>query len=102
MVSLDRTNEAGFSLFETLADSNFSPSDEAGNKDIRRKIFEAVEMLPTEQKEVFLLRMEGDLSFKEIAAIQRVSINTALARMQYALAKLKNELKEEYRREKAE
>jgi DNA-directed RNA polymerase specialized sigma24 family protein len=37
-----------------------------------------------------------DLPFKEIARIQRVSINTALARMQYALRKLRTLLKEDY------
>ena len=35
------------------------------------------------------MRTEGDLPFKEIARLQKVSINTALARMQYALEKLR-------------
>jgi RNA polymerase sigma-70 factor (ECF subfamily) len=50
-----------------------------------------------EQREVFWLRMQGGLSFKEIAKVQKCSINTALARMQYALSKLRNELGDEYR-----
>jgi len=45
--------------------------------------------LPPDQREVFLMRVESDLPFKEIARIQKVSINTALARMQYALNKLR-------------
>ncbi|MBO5763225.1 MAG: sigma-70 family RNA polymerase sigma factor [Lentisphaeria bacterium] len=54
-------------------------------------IRKAVETLSPDQKEVFLLRQEG-VSFKEIAEIQQCSLNTALARMQYALKKLKKQL----------
>jgi len=46
---------------------------------------------------VFLMRTEMELPFKEIAGIQDVSINTALARMQYALGKLRPMLREHYR-----
>lgn len=49
--------------------------------------------LPPEQREVFLLRRE-ERSFKEIAAMQNCSINTVLARMQYALKNLRSKLSE--------
>ena len=42
------------------------------------------------------MRMYGNVSFKEIAKIQKCSINTCLARMQYALGKLRSILREEY------
>jgi RNA polymerase sigma-70 factor (ECF subfamily) len=45
--------------------------------------------LPEEQREVVILRHYADLSFKEIAAITRVSINTALGRMRYALINMR-------------
>lgn len=48
-----------------------------------------VEMLPLEQKEVLRMRIYDDLSFKEIAEITNVSINTALGRMRYALINLR-------------
>ncbi len=48
-----------------------------------------IEKLPREQKEVVLLRHYGGLSFKEIAKITNVSINTALGRMRYALINLR-------------
>mgnify|MGYP001824644086 CR=1 FL=1 len=60
------------------------------------QIEQAVETLSPEQKEVFLLRMYGNVSFKEIAKLQKCSINTCLARMQYALGKLRSILQEEY------
>ena len=74
-----------------------NPARQVEGRDLGKRIAEAVTRLPQEQREVFLMRMEGDLPFKEIARIQETSINTALARMQYALAKLKDELKTDYR-----
>ena len=48
-----------------------------------------VDMLPVEQREVLRMRIYDDLSFKEIADITNVSINTALGRMRYALINLR-------------
>ena len=73
-----------------------TPARQAEGHDLGQRIAAAVRCLPQEQKEVFLMRMEGNLPFKEIAKIQGTSINTALARMQYALAKLRDELKTDY------
>lgn len=86
--------EDGRPLSERLPDLQPGPADQAESADIQNEIAAAVGRLPVEQREVFLLRTEGDLSFKEIARIQQVSINTTLARMQYAVRKLRSELKE--------
>ena len=48
-----------------------------------------VEELPDDQREVLLMRMYKDMSFKEIAENTDVSINTALGRMRYALINLR-------------
>lgn len=53
-----------------------------------------IEELPEEQREVIILRMYGDLSFKEIADITSVSINTALGRMRYGLLNLRKLIEE--------
>jgi RNA polymerase sigma-70 factor (ECF subfamily) len=95
-LSMDMENEDGQSLGQTIAAPVQSPSRRLEAQEIRKKITQAVESLPPEQKEVFLMRVETDLPFKEISAIQGISINTALARMQYALAKLKAMLQEDY------
>ena len=58
---------------------------EQSHQDLKRMI----QLLPTEQKEVLIMRHYGDLSFKEIADITGVSINTALGRMRYALNNLR-------------
>jgi RNA polymerase sigma-70 factor (ECF subfamily) len=52
-----------------------------------------VERLPFEQKQVFLLREEAGLSFKEIAEMTGCPLNTALGRMHYAMESLRKSLK---------
>ncbi len=62
-----------------------------------RVLFEVralIDFLPDDQREVVMLRFYGDLSFKEIADITNVSINTALGRMRYALINLRKMIKE--------
>ena len=60
------------------------------HKDVKRLI----EFLPKEQKDVLVMRHYGDMSFKDIAEVTNVSINTALGRMRYALINLRKLVKE--------
>ncbi|MGZ4043314.1 MAG: sigma factor-like helix-turn-helix DNA-binding protein, partial [Bacteroidia bacterium] len=53
-----------------------------------------VNELPSDQREVVLMRTYYDMSFKEIAEFSNVSINTALGRMRYALINLKKMIEE--------
>lgn len=59
-------------------------------KNVRRLI----QMLPEDQREVVILRHYTGLSFKEIADISNVSINTALGRMRYALINMRKLMQE--------
>lgn len=79
-----------------VEDHRHVPDQMVANQDLGQRIQQAVEQLPLAQKEVFLMRMEADLDFKEIARIQRKSINTVLARMSYALGKLREILADDY------
>lgn len=54
-----------------------------------KEISDLVSLLPDNQREVVLMRFYQDLSFKEIAEITGVSINTALGRMRYAIINLR-------------
>ena len=54
----------------------------------------AINELPDDQREVFLMRESADLSFKEIADVIGVSENTVKSRMRYALEKLRSSLEE--------
>jgi len=61
---------------------------------IENDIRSLVDRLPQVQKEVLMMRYYQDLSFKEIASITGVSINTALGRMRYAILNLRKLAKE--------
>jgi RNA polymerase sigma-70 factor (ECF subfamily) len=64
------------------------------NLGFRKKIRSFIAKLPSEQKEVVIMRMYYDMSFKEIADFCEVSINTSLGRMRYALINLKKMIEE--------
>lgn len=99
VVSLDAPAAAadGTEFYQDrLAAPALLPNRAAALKELQGRIDAALTTLPLEQREVFLLRMQAGLPFKEIAGIQRCSINTALARMQYALDKLRKELAADY------
>lgn len=95
-LSLDCETPDGASLKQTLPGSSRTPDMEIAESELGVKIAAAVEALPPEQKEVFVLRVKSDMPFREISRIQGTSINTALARMQYALARLRSLLKDDY------
>ena len=95
-ISLDQERVEGKSLANVIPDVGLSAIDKIEASAIGKSIEKAVAELPIDQKEVFILRVKSNLSFKEIAKIQKVSINTALARMQYALTKLRSSLKKDY------
>lgn len=73
-----------------------APDRAVAAKELGERIGVAVAALPEEQRATFSLRMDGRLSFKEIAGIQGCPLGTVLARMQYALGKLRTALAGDY------
>ena len=84
----------GPTLGEQTADSRASVERDATGTELKERIAKAVETLPDEQREVFLLREVANLPFKEIATVTGVSENTVKSRMRYALEKLQQALSE--------
>ena len=60
---------------------------------IRKVLSKMIDKLPQEQKEIVKLRFFQNYSFREIAEINNISINTALGRVRYSIINLKNEMK---------
>ncbi len=73
------------------APRSMSPDSGIRDRELAEAISEAVASLSPEIRTVFLMRKE-EIPFREIAEIQKCSINTCLARMQYALKKLRSQL----------
>jgi len=81
-------NENG-DIFSYLRLSDGNIEDRYVSAQTRKKVRELINHLPDEQREVVIMRHYMDLSFKEIAEITNVSINTALGRMRYALINMR-------------
>ncbi|WP_299049523.1 sigma-70 family RNA polymerase sigma factor [uncultured Polaribacter sp.] len=78
-----------FDIFSVLSDGNLNAEKQIIKEQIYTDVRELVEELPQEQKEVLIMRMYKDMSFKEISENTGVSINTALGRMRYALINMR-------------
>lgn len=83
------TGEDGEDIFSKLEISDTNREDQIILGQMQKTIRVLIHALPEEQKTVLILRQYADLSFKEIADITHVSINTALGRMRYALNNLR-------------
>ncbi len=90
--SLTTTSEAGQTLHERLPDLTASPERETEDRALSLRISAAIDELPTDQREVFVLRQVQNLSFKEIGEVTGVSENTVKSRMRYALERLQRAL----------
>lgn len=88
------TSSEGEDIFRTMNVQAENREEEIIRTQREEQIRDLIQQLPPEQKEVLILRHYGDLSFKEIAAITNVSINTALGRMRYALNNMRKIIEE--------
>jgi RNA polymerase sigma-70 factor (ECF subfamily) len=84
-----------WNIFDSLNVFDDTVHDKMEKKQVRADVRKLIEKLPDDQREVLVMRHYEDLSFKEIAEISNISINTALGRMRYALINLRK-LIEEY------
>lgn len=88
------TNSDGFDIFDILPFTGDNVEQDIEKKQAHQKVRDLVNALPDEQKEVVILRHYAGLSFKEIATLTDVSINTALGRMRYALINMRRLVEE--------
>jgi RNA polymerase sigma-70 factor (ECF subfamily) len=87
--SLDETQRgADQPMVERVANPGLGPDQLASGQALGERIRIAVEELPEEQREVFLLRQLQGLGFKEVAEVVGVPVNTVKSRMRYALERL--------------
>jgi RNA polymerase sigma-70 factor (ECF subfamily) len=78
-----------FSIFSIMSDNVPNIESQLITSQVENDLRKLIEELPAEQKEVLVMRMYQDLSFKEISETTGVSINTALGRMRYAIMNLR-------------
>jgi RNA polymerase sigma-70 factor (ECF subfamily) len=82
-------NTEEFDIFQFISDSSLNAEHSMVQDQIVKDLQKLVHELPEDQKEVLIMRLYRDMSFKEIAKNTNVSINTALGRMRYAIINLR-------------
>jgi len=82
-------NSGEFSIFSVLSDTSLNAEKSIIKEQVESDVRRLVDELPEDQKEVLMMRIYNDMSFKEISDRTGVSINTALGRMRYALINLR-------------
>ncbi|MCB0459422.1 MAG: sigma-70 family RNA polymerase sigma factor [Flavobacteriaceae bacterium] len=82
-------NTDEFDIFSVLSDPSLNAEKNMIKDQIHFDVRRIIDELPEDQKEVLIMRIYRDMSFKEISDVTGVSINTALGRMRYALINLR-------------
>ena len=82
-------NKEEFDIFQFLSDTTPNAESALVEEQVLKDIQNLIDELPEDQKEVLIMRLYRDMSFKEIAENTNVSINTALGRMRYAIINLR-------------
>jgi len=78
-----------FSIFSIISDGDLNAEKKIIKNQVEEDLRALIQELPEDQKEVLIMRIYRDMSFKEISDKTGVSINTALGRMRYALINLR-------------
>lgn len=84
----------GSDIFDWLNVRELSHEDKIMKQQSCKKVRSLLAEIPYEQRETIVLRLYGELSFKEIAELTNVSVNTCLGRMRYGLLALRKRVKE--------
>jgi len=82
-------NKDDFNIFSVLHDGSLNVENKMIKSQVENDVKNLIHELPDDQKEVLVMRIYKDMSFKEISEQTGVSINTALGRMRYALINLR-------------
>jgi len=78
-----------YNPFDFISSEERTSEEDRMKREVKSDMKKLLNMLPEEQKEIVMMRLHYDMSFKEIADQLDISINTALGRMRYALINLR-------------
>ena len=89
MVSERNAKSDDFNIFSILKMDELNVEQKMSKTELETQMIQLIQHLPESQKEIIEKRIFQDLSFKDIAEAENISINTALGRMRYALINLR-------------
>lgn len=89
MISESSSKSDDFNIFSILELKDENSQDILTREELESQMVELVNHLPESQKTILMMRIFKEMSFKDIAEKEDISINTALGRMRYALINLR-------------
>jgi RNA polymerase sigma-70 factor (ECF subfamily) len=89
MISESSSTREDFNIFDVLSLTDKNIEQKITYDELEKQMVDLIEFLPPTQKEILKMRIFQDMSFKDIAESEDISINTALGRMRYALINLR-------------
>lgn len=89
MISESSSNYDDFNIFSTLSQTDKNKEQSMSHEELEKQMVELIDYLPETQRAILKMRIFQDMSFKDIAESEDISINTALGRMRYALINLR-------------
>lgn len=89
MINENSSKSEEFTIFSVLKQEDANFLEAVSKSELEHQMIHLLDYLPESQKEIIEKRIFQDLSFKEIADAEGISINTALGRMRYALINMR-------------
>lgn len=89
LISESSSFDEEYSIFYKIASEDKNYVQETCYNELESQMLQLITLLPKSQKEMVEMRIFQDMSFKEIAKTENISINTALGRMRYALINIR-------------
>jgi RNA polymerase sigma-70 factor (ECF subfamily) len=89
MISESSSSKEDFNIFSVLQQEGRNTEQQITYDELEQQMVNLIEHLPLSQREILKMRIFQELSFKDIAEMEDISINTALGRMRYALINLR-------------
>lgn len=89
LISESSSQKDDYNIFSTLSLSDKNIQETISYDELEKQMVGLIEHLPVSQRDILKMRIFQDMSFKDIADLEDISINTALGRMRYALINLR-------------
>ncbi|MCH2230151.1 MAG: sigma-70 family RNA polymerase sigma factor [Crocinitomicaceae bacterium] len=89
LISESSSQRDDFNIFHTLKLDDENAHEGIMREELESQMVDLIEYLPDNQRDILKMRIFKEMSFKDIADLENISINTALGRMRYALINLR-------------
>lgn len=89
LISESSSQRDDFNIFHTLKLDEENAHEGMMREELETQMVDLIEYLPESQRDILKMRIFKEMSFKDIADLEDISINTALGRMRYALINLR-------------